>query len=336
MSDRNRRHDTIGDDRAALFGEMARFLSPEGAFDEPGFRASLRALLEKMKKSGKQNGRFEESVNGWLSMNLPGVIEFCEERASASSILKIVNAALDEAGRFGLAISADHLKQVISLIGGVNGSAGEKKTGPDIKRKKIFDAALRVFAQKGYHNATIDEIAALSGVGKGSVYRYFKSKEDLLTQLLTEHYENIIGRISQIFSREHDVLKQIREMIAVWVKFIEENYIVYQLIQSEAISGKAGEATMFYDYFITQFPMFKDSIVSMNREERLKTTNFYTVFYGALGLIDGVVHKWFRQGMNYPLSDEIPVILEVIFNGFVGESQTGEHFFPAEEDSIRG
>ena len=222
------------------------------------------------------------------------------------------------------------------MIGGGNGAAGEKKAGPDIKRKKIFDAALRVFAQKGYHNATIDEIAALSGVGKGSVYRYFKSKEDLLTQLLTEHYENIIGRISQIFSREHDVMKQIREMIEVWVKFIEENYIVYQLIQSEAISGKAGEATMFYDYFITQFPMFKDRIVSLNREKRLKTTNFYTVFYGTLGLIDGVVHKWFRQGMNYPLSDEIPVILEVLFNGFVGEGQTGEHFLPEAEDTLRG
>ncbi|HOD14659.1 MAG TPA: TetR/AcrR family transcriptional regulator [Spirochaetota bacterium] len=335
MSDHNRRYDAIGDDRSALFGEMDRFISPDGAFDEQRFRASLRSLLETIKKSGKKNGRFEESVNGWLSMNLPDVIEFCEERTSVASILKIVNAALDEAGSFGLAISADHLKQVISLFGG-NGSAGEKKTGPDIKRKKIFDAALRVFAQKGYHNATIDEVAALSGVGKGSVYRYFKSKEDLLTQLLTEHYEIIVGRISQIFSLEHDVLKQIREMIEVWVKFIEENYIVYQLIQSEAISGKAGEATMFYDYFITQFPMFKDSIVAMNREKRLKTTNFYTVFYGALGLIDGVVHKWFRQGMNYPLSDEIPVILEVIFNGFVGESQTGEHFYPALEDKNGG
>lgn len=329
MSDHNRRQERNGDNRGAGTCGIALFLSPEGVFDEQGFRASLRASLEKLKKRGSKDGRFDESVNEWLSANLPDMIVYCEERAAGASALRILNAALDEAGNFGLSISADHLKRVVPVMSGGSASA-EKKAGPDIKRKKIFDAALRVFAQKGYHNATIDEIAALSGVGKGSVYRYFKSKEDLLTQLLNEHYENIVGRISRIFSREHDLLKQIREMIEVWVRFIEEHYIVYQLIQSEAISGKAGEAIKFYDYFINQFPMFKDRIVSMNREKRLKTTNFYTVFYGTLGLIDGVVHKWFRHGMNYPLSDEIPVILEVIFNGFVGESQTGEHFFPTE------
>lgn len=336
MSETNRAESRNGDDRNALFDEIDMFISPEGVFDETGLRTSIRTSLEKLRKRKKDETLFAESVNEWLSMNLPDVIEYFEERAMTGSLARFASAALDEAGTIGLgdlALPADLLKQVITLISGGSGVTGEKKAGPDIKRKKIFDAALRIFAQKGYHNATIDEIAALSKVGKGSVYRYFKSKEDLLTQLLTEHYEHIIGRISQIFSREHDVLKQIREMIEVWVRFIEENYIVYQLIQSEAIYRKAGEATMFYDYFITQFPMFKDSIVSLNREKRLKTTNFYTVFYGTLGLIDGVVHKWFRQGMTYPLSDEIPVILEVLFNGFVGESQTREHFVPVTHDT---
>ena len=51
-----------------------------------------------------------------------------------------------------------------------------------------------------------------------------------------------------------------------------------------------------------------------------------------LGFIDGVVHKWFRRGMDYPLSDETPVILEVLFNGFVGEKTTSRLFFEPGED----
>ena len=339
MSDNNRPELRSEDDRSALFMAIDTVISPEGIVDEGAFRELVRTYLGRLRKRKKDGARFAGAINDWLSVNLADVIDYCEERAVAGSLARIATAALDEAGGFGiddLAISADTVRQVISCIGGGSGPAGDRKLGQDVKRKKIFDAALRIFAQKGYHNATIDEIAALSKVGKGSVYRYFKSKEDLLTQLLAEHYDHIIGRISQIFLREHDVLKQIRDMIEVWVRFIEENYIVYQLIQSEAISRKAGEATRFYDYFITQFPMFRDSIVSLNREKRLKTTNFYTVFYGTLGLIDGVVHKWFRQGMTYSLSDEIPVIMEVLFNGFVGENQTREHFFPAADDKSRG
>ena len=133
-------------------------------------------------------------------------------------------------------------------------------------------------------------------------------------------------RFKQIFSNDKNVIKQIVEMIEVWVDFIENNHVVYRLIQVEAISKKAGEKNMFYDFFITQLPMFKEKIIDINNEKRLKTTSFYTVFYGILGFIDGVVHKWLRQGMSYSLKDEIPLILEVLFNGFVGERSSGEMF----------
>ena len=139
--------------------------------------------------------------------------------------------------------------------------------------------------------------------------------------------------MTEIFAREKDVLKQIEQMIIVWVKFIEKNPVVYRLIQSEAITRSGADKSRFYDNFITQFPMFKERIVSLNQEKKIKTTNFYTVHYGILGFIDGVVHKWFRRGMDYPLSDEIPVILEVLFNGFVGETQMRERSYWREDDT---
>ena len=105
MSDYNRRHDTeAGTTGPPFSGRWPRFFPLKAFLTNRDSGRRCARLLEKLKKSGKKNGRFAESVNEWLSMNLPDVIEYCEERASSGSILKIVNAALDEAGNFGLAI----------------------------------------------------------------------------------------------------------------------------------------------------------------------------------------------------------------------------------------
>ncbi len=54
----------------------------------------------------------------------------------------------------------------------------------DSKRKLIFDAALNAFSERGYHGATVGLIAEMAGISKGLMYSYFKSKEDLLDELL--------------------------------------------------------------------------------------------------------------------------------------------------------
>jgi hypothetical protein len=83
----------------------------------------------------------------------------------------------------------------------------------------------------------------------------------------------------------------------------------------------------------SHLPIIKERIIALNYEKKVKTTNFYTVFYGLLGFIDGVVHKWFRSGMAYSLRSEIPVILEVIFNGFVGKEGRQKQFLPAQTEA---
>jgi len=259
---------------------------------------------------------------------LSDILEYLNQKGMSKYQFEIFKTSIDESSKFGLkeiVMPTELLKNIFAVQSEFS-SKKKKKKSHDTMREVIFDAALQVFAEKGYHKSTIDEIASLSGIGKGTVYRHFKSKEELLKQLLAEKYEDIMERIGQIFSRDYDVLQQIREMIELWVSFIEENHVVYRLIQNDTIVQIAGENMLFYDYFIEHLPMFKERILALNKEDKLKTTSFYTVFYGILGFIDGVVQKWFRHGMNYSLKDEIPVIIEVLFNGFVGENKTGRNF----------
>lgn len=67
----------------------------------------------------------------------------------------------------------------------------ETKGAPDTKRR-IFEAALRVFSEKGYDGTTMDEVIAAAGVSKGSIYWHFSSKKELFEELFEFWFEGVM------------------------------------------------------------------------------------------------------------------------------------------------
>ena len=130
--------------------------------------------------------------------------------------------------------------------------------GGTAKREKILRAAIRIFSQKGYFNSKISEIARLAGVADGTIYLYFKNKDDLLISLFEEKMGEVVAdvraRISdgsgalsrlQIFIRNHmDLLTReagLIEVIQVELrqsnKFMKEYVPVKFLEYLDVISG---------------------------------------------------------------------------------------------------
>jgi len=66
------------------------------------------------------------------------------------------------------------------------------------KEKQILDASVRVFAEYGYHNSKISKIAEVAGVATGSVYVYYKNKEELLEKLFENFWENLLIEAASI------------------------------------------------------------------------------------------------------------------------------------------
>lgn len=318
-----------------LYAEVGKFFSPDGILDEVIFKTFLTEKLKNFREKFDSEDNFVEAATGWIYNYISQLLDYLNDKGLFRASALILKITAREASRFGIkkiTVSPEYLGDILSDIGGGIANREDRKDSIAEKRNRIFDAAIKVFAREGFHGATIDKIASASGMGKGSIYRYFKSKEDLLEELLKAKFADIVNRINKICSTDSNVLEQAREMIESWISFIQANHLLYRLIQSEMIFRRSGRQIFFYDYFISRLPLFKERIVSLNRDKKLKTTSFYTVCYGILGFIDGVVHKWYRCDMDYPLTDEIPVILEVLFNGFVGESTTRQRFFvPSEE-----
>jgi TetR/AcrR family fatty acid metabolism transcriptional regulator len=80
--------------------------------------------------------------------------------------------------------------------GALDDAKGERRPGPSRdpeKRARILDAAIRVFARKGFFSAKVAEIAAEAGVADGTIYLYFKNKDDLLISLFEERMDALLG-----------------------------------------------------------------------------------------------------------------------------------------------
>jgi AcrR family transcriptional regulator len=74
---------------------------------------------------------------------------------------------------------------------------------PDARPKELLEAALRVFAARGYRNTKLEEVAAAAGVTKGAVYYYFENKEELLLRALEEYQAQAFGRVEDALRDEH-------------------------------------------------------------------------------------------------------------------------------------
>jgi AcrR family transcriptional regulator len=71
------------------------------------------------------------------------------------------------------------------------------KAPPVDKRRQILDAAIRVFARQGFHSTRVSDIADEAGVAYGLVYHYFRSKDEVLNELFSEHWSLLLAAIEE-------------------------------------------------------------------------------------------------------------------------------------------
>ena len=70
------------------------------------------------------------------------------------------------------------------------------------KRRLILDAAVRVFARRGFHHCRVSDVADEAGVAYGLVYHYFSSKEEILNTLFLERWQIMLDAIAEIDARQ--------------------------------------------------------------------------------------------------------------------------------------
>ena len=102
------------------------------------------------------------------------------------------------------------------------------------KRRRILEGALRAFAKKGFYNTKVSEIAAEAGVADGTIYLYFKNKDDLLISLFEDRMEWVIERLEAELDRaQGDAASRIRAFIQLHFALVVENRDLAEFITVE-------------------------------------------------------------------------------------------------------
>ncbi|MDD3472057.1 MAG: TetR/AcrR family transcriptional regulator [Syntrophaceae bacterium] len=188
-------------------------------------------------------------------------------------------------------------------------------------RERILSAALAEFSEKGFHSSTIDSIADRAGIAKGTVYRYFSTKEGLFTALKDDTMSEFIELAKRRLSGQEDVLEIIEGIIKIYLSFFEQNSAFFKVIIQEHKDFGREFSEKFIQELIGALPSLKRRCWKASRLGKLKQMNYYTVFFGIIGFLNGVIQKWLHEGGESSLVDEIDTVREVLFYGFAIKPQ---------------
>jgi TetR/AcrR family fatty acid metabolism transcriptional regulator len=101
------------------------------------------------------------------------------------------------------------------------------------KRTLITEAAIEVFAAKGYNHARISDIARTAGVADGTIYLYFKNKEDLLLSVFEEKMDELLAGLGEALRDTSDPMERIRRFARFHFRQVRENRRAAEVLQVE-------------------------------------------------------------------------------------------------------
>jgi AcrR family transcriptional regulator len=104
------------------------------------------------------------------------------------------------------------------------------------KRELILEGALKVFSQKGFHGATVEEVAEVAGVGKGTVYLYFGSKTDLFVSVVEEKLKELREIVIERLENMEGACAKLAECVKLHWEFFNRSREFVKVILSD-LSG---------------------------------------------------------------------------------------------------
>src|SRR5438445_8577857 len=91
------------------------------------------------------------------------------------------------------------------------------------RSQNIIEAAVRVFARKGYYNSRVSDIAREAGIAAGTIYLYFKTKDDILVTLFRDKMAEFVGSLRKAIADEPDAVAKVRRLVVLHFRMLEDD-----------------------------------------------------------------------------------------------------------------
>jgi len=186
---------------------------------------------------------------------------------------------------------------------------------PD-KPQQIIEAAVRVFARKGYFNSRVSDIAREAGIAAGTIYLYFKTKDEILVTLFRDKMAEWVAAVRREITAERDPVAKIRKIVALHFKVLEENPELAEVVQVELRQGqkffRGASAHEVSAYFDVINDVLEEGAAAglIRRDLPLKVAT--KMLFGAM---DQLATSWVLGKRAYRLTDAAEPVVTIFLQG---------------------
>jgi TetR/AcrR family fatty acid metabolism transcriptional regulator len=192
--------------------------------------------------------------------------------------------------------------------------------GNDFKTKdkfsSIIDAALKVFGEKGYYNATISEIARKAGVSEATIYEYFGSKEDLLFAIPGEITSQAVEFLGLMTHYVKGAQNKIRTIVYGYFNLYRDNPDYSSLVLLDLKHNRNFmEAEGYKEVKRAADFLLKAIQEGMESGEFRSDIDPYLVRSMILGTIEHIFFRWHLKGRKEKIADFVDPLIDILTAG---------------------
>jgi TetR/AcrR family transcriptional regulator, fatty acid metabolism regulator protein len=184
------------------------------------------------------------------------------------------------------------------------------------KPQQIIDAAIRVFARSGYYNSRVSDIAREAGIASGTIYLYFKTKDEILVTLFREKMAEWVAYARQEIAGELDPVAKIRRLVRLHFSVLEQHPDLAEVVQVELRQGhkffRGASAHEISAYFGLIGAVLEEGIAAGRFRVDLPVKMATKVLFGAM---DQVATSWVLGKRGYRLSEAAESVANIFLQG---------------------
>lgn len=175
-----------------------------------------------------------------------------------------------------------------------------KKDKP--KYRQIIDAAVVVIAENGYHQAQVSKIAKQAGVADGTIYLYFRNKEDILISLFQEKMGNFIETIEENMAGKSTAAEKLLMLVEAHLKWVSEDKHLAIVTQLELRQSNK-ELRLKINEILKGYLALIDKIINegIEKQEFRNDLDIRLARQMIFGTIDETVTSWVMNDTKYNL-----------------------------------
>ncbi|MCX8011534.1 MAG: TetR family transcriptional regulator [Desulfobacterota bacterium] len=193
------------------------------------------------------------------------------------------------------------------------------------KHDRILKAALKVFAEKGFYNTRISDIAKEADVADGTIYLYFKNKDDLLISLFEEEVGKICNSMKEEMSKTSDLVEKLRVFASSHLNLVLKNRELAEVMQVELRQSAKFMREYVNKSFINYINLLREVIHEGQKKgifrDDIAPGIVKRAFFGAL---DEMARYWILSSTKkYKPTDCARAISEIFIQGLLASPQKG-------------